>query len=200
MHSGNAAAMPPARNDATLSFCHGSRSVRITTAILVSNCMMSPDVIPGWSEGPDPESRDSGFDAPHRPGMTIAKSPLGVAGPGADHAFLAAEFVALLGRRVERIGNFGFCGIAVGTAWIGHVDRERGTGAFHGERGAVALAQPQRRGTRRFLGGKVIGLAVGAAFADGECARRPRLGDVTRNAQYQRQRKNKERAALRRHG
>src|SRR5208337_1099015 len=27
-------------------------------------------VIPGWSEGPDPESRDSGFDAPHRPGMT----------------------------------------------------------------------------------------------------------------------------------
>jgi hypothetical protein len=28
------------------------------------------DVIPGWSEGPDPESRDSGFDASHRPGMT----------------------------------------------------------------------------------------------------------------------------------
>jgi tRNA dimethylallyltransferase len=27
-------------------------------------------VIPGWSEGPDPESRDSGFDAAHRPGMT----------------------------------------------------------------------------------------------------------------------------------
>src|SRR5260370_41498347 len=26
-------------------------------------------VIPGWSEGPDPESRDSGFDASHRPGM-----------------------------------------------------------------------------------------------------------------------------------
>src|SRR5438874_8185687 len=29
----------------------------------------SLDVIPGWSEGPDPESRDSGFDA-SRPGMT----------------------------------------------------------------------------------------------------------------------------------
>src|SRR5450755_556646 len=30
-----------------------------------------PDtVIPGWSAGPDPESRDSGFDASHRPGMT----------------------------------------------------------------------------------------------------------------------------------
>src|SRR6266481_5958887 len=27
-------------------------------------------VIPGWSAGPDPESRDSGFDASHRPGMT----------------------------------------------------------------------------------------------------------------------------------
>src|SRR5438034_2664449 len=27
-------------------------------------------VIPGWSEGPDPESRDSGFDAAHRPGTT----------------------------------------------------------------------------------------------------------------------------------
>src|SRR6201997_3720208 len=27
-------------------------------------------VIPGRSEGPDPESRDSGFDAAHRPGMT----------------------------------------------------------------------------------------------------------------------------------
>src|SRR5260221_5206994 len=27
-------------------------------------------VIPGWSEGPDPEVRDSGFDAAHRPGMT----------------------------------------------------------------------------------------------------------------------------------
>src|SRR5215218_10465683 len=28
-------------------------------------------VIPGWSEGPDPESRGSGFDASHRPGTTV---------------------------------------------------------------------------------------------------------------------------------
>jgi hypothetical protein len=28
------------------------------------------DVIPGWSEGPDPESRDSGFGPADRPGMT----------------------------------------------------------------------------------------------------------------------------------
>src|SRR4029450_11475745 len=27
-------------------------------------------VVPGWSVGPDPEPRDSGFDAAHRPGMT----------------------------------------------------------------------------------------------------------------------------------
>src|SRR5271156_2473334 len=39
MHSGNAAAMPPARKQATFSFCQTSRSVRITTAILVSNCI-----------------------------------------------------------------------------------------------------------------------------------------------------------------
>src|SRR5260221_10967365 len=53
MHSGNAAAMPLVRNAATFSFCHASRSVRITTAILVSNCMSYSGVIPGWSEGPD---------------------------------------------------------------------------------------------------------------------------------------------------
>src|SRR5882724_2916941 len=42
IHSGNAAAMPDVRNEATFSFCHGSRSVWITTAILVSNCMDAP--------------------------------------------------------------------------------------------------------------------------------------------------------------
>jgi tRNA dimethylallyltransferase len=30
-------------------------------------------VIPGWSEGPDPESRDSGFASSTRPGMTVEK-------------------------------------------------------------------------------------------------------------------------------
>jgi hypothetical protein len=37
------------------------------------NSSLSEVVIPGWSDGPDPESRDSGFDASHRPGMTEAK-------------------------------------------------------------------------------------------------------------------------------
>ncbi|MGY4381992.1 hypothetical protein ACVWZ3_009631 [Bradyrhizobium sp. i1.3.6] len=39
MQAGKAAAIPLARKEATFSFCHGSRSVRTTTAILVSNCM-----------------------------------------------------------------------------------------------------------------------------------------------------------------
>jgi hypothetical protein len=31
-------------------------------------------VIPGWCAAPDPESRDSGFDASHRPGMTVLEA------------------------------------------------------------------------------------------------------------------------------
>src|SRR4029453_6537486 len=100
------------------------------------------------------------------PGRTITESPLGVAGPGADHAFLAAEFVTLLCRGVERARDFGFYGIAVRAAGIGHVDRERRAGALHGDSGARALALLERRGARRRLGGIVIGLAIGAAFTD----------------------------------
>src|ERR1700761_8076015 len=37
-------------------------------------------VIPGWSEGADPESRDSGFIAPRCPGMT---TPLSLSRPDA---------------------------------------------------------------------------------------------------------------------
>src|SRR5436190_9509188 len=111
--------------------------------------------------------------------------PFGVAGPGADDAFLAAEFVALLGRGVERARNLRFYGIAVGAAGIGHVDRKRGAGAVHGNGGAVALALLQCRGTRGGLGGIVKGLAIGAALADGERACRPSFGDVARDAQNQ---------------
>ena len=31
-------------------------------------------VIPGWCAAPDPECRDSGFDASHRPGMTVLEA------------------------------------------------------------------------------------------------------------------------------
>src|SRR6185503_12932927 len=40
----------------------GDQEVRAAIQVVI--------VIPGWSEGPDPESRDSGCDAAHRPGMT----------------------------------------------------------------------------------------------------------------------------------
>ena len=58
MHSGNAAAMPPARNDATLSFYHASRSDRITTAILVSNCMIYSDRKASFRDGPKDQTRN----------------------------------------------------------------------------------------------------------------------------------------------
>src|SRR5215813_872621 len=60
MQAGNAAAIPPARNAATFNFCQASRSLRTTTAILVSNCMLQ---IPyrhsgARAERANPESRD----------------------------------------------------------------------------------------------------------------------------------------------
>src|SRR3954465_963800 len=136
MHSGKAAAMPEVRNAATLSFCHASRSVRITTAILVSNCM-------GYS------LRHSGPREGARPGVTLA---LGVAGPGADHAFLAAEIVAFLGGGVQRGRDLGLDRVAVGAAWVGHVDGKRRAGPLHGHGGALALALLARGGKRLGLG------------------------------------------------
>ena len=44
--------------------------VFIIPQVGVARAPLFPAVIPGWSEGPDPESRDSGFDTSHRPGMT----------------------------------------------------------------------------------------------------------------------------------
>src|SRR5438445_6967917 len=144
MHSGNVAAMPDVRNAATFSFCHGSRPVRMMTAILVSNCMVAPlkqrhsgarrlaraMMCNCTSENPYSRSwlwilrcaiahRSSRCA---RPGMT-RKSPLGVAGPGADDAFLATEFVAFFGRGVERAGNLRLHRLAVCAAGIGHVYR-----------------------------------------------------------------------------
>src|SRR5436853_534087 len=160
--------MPPARNAATLSFCHASRSVRITTAILVSNCMDSPrhsGVREARTRNPEassnvwiPASRE---DA--RPGMTLA---LGVAGPGADHAFLAAKIVAFFGGGVQRGGDLRLDRIAVGAAGVGHVHGKRRAGPLHGHRGALALALLARGRQRGLLGRIVDGLAISAALAD----------------------------------
>src|SRR5882724_9173069 len=46
--------------------------IRVTSLRGVKRRSNPESIIPGWSAGPDPESRDSGFDASHRPGMTGA--------------------------------------------------------------------------------------------------------------------------------
>src|SRR5262245_46353048 len=152
MHSGNCAAMPPARKDATLSFCHASKSVRIATAILVSNCMNVPRCHSRMRRRRRPGTSSfiiSGFSdvqlhilvrANARPGMTVANSSPGVAGPGADDAFLAAEFVALPGGSIERGGNLGLHGIAVRATRVLQINRQRRAGALHGDGRALALA------------------------------------------------------------
>src|ERR1700687_1969848 len=213
MHSGNAAAIPEVRNDATLSFCHASRSVRITTAILVSNCMNQPDVVPGWSDGLDLRCASAHrgirrfsdvqlhivvrcFASPRNDDWL--NLPLGVAGPGADHAFLAAEFVAFFRRFVERARNVRLDGVAVGAAGNGHVDRKCCAGPLHGHRGAAATpALPERRLARRVLGRIIKGLTIGAAFAYREGTRRPGLSHESRAGDRQRQCKYKQRAASR---
>ncbi len=45
----------------------------VSDALVAKMGGVALSVIPGWSEGPDPESRDSGLDASHRPGMTAEK-------------------------------------------------------------------------------------------------------------------------------
>src|ERR1044072_9424486 len=122
MQSGNLAAMPPDRNEATFSFCQGSRSERTTTAILVSNCMIDPSfrgVAKRRTRNLMPITSRFRMRAHARCGMTGL--PLRVAGTGPDHAFLAAELVAFAGRGVERGGNAGPYRIAVRTAGILHV-------------------------------------------------------------------------------
>src|SRR5262245_12133666 len=52
-------------------------------------------VIPGWSKGPDPESRGSGFDASHRPGMTAQSSR-----PSMTKSFRTLDDVDVKGKRV----------------------------------------------------------------------------------------------------
>jgi hypothetical protein len=54
-----------------------------------------PPVIPGRLEEPNPESRDSGFDAAHRPGMTARY----------DETILAAdETISPLSRKTPETG------------------------------------------------------------------------------------------------
>src|SRR5947209_18091072 len=112
-----------------------------------------------------------------RPGMTLAP---GVAGPGADHAFLAAEIVAFFCGGVQRGGDLRLDRIAVRAAGVAHVDGQRRAGLFHGHRRALALALLPRGGERALLSRIIDRLAVGAAFADGEGARGLRWACATK--------------------
>src|SRR5262249_21725052 len=98
-----------------------------------------------------------------------------VTGQGADHAFLAAELVAFAGGFVERGRNMRPHRVAVRTARVGHVDRQRGAGALHGDGRAVALALLQGGCARRALARIVISLAIGTALADRKRAGGPGL-------------------------
>ena len=60
-------------------------------------------VIPGWSAGPDPESRDSGFDASHRPGMTAFHFQIHIYALAARCARVIDKSLALRGRGERRV-------------------------------------------------------------------------------------------------
>src|SRR5436305_15246866 len=106
------------------------------------------------------------ISAPLRPVHDDVDLSLGVASPGADDAFLAAECIALASRRIERTRTVRLDRITMAATGVGHVDCERCTSALHRYCRAVALALSQRGGARDVLGRKVISLAKGAAFAD----------------------------------
>src|SRR6202007_826706 len=55
------------RSTISRRICKRSKTFRLSSGEL-------RHVIPGWSEGPDPESRDSGFASSMRPGMTTSWS------------------------------------------------------------------------------------------------------------------------------
>src|ERR1700730_13352391 len=73
-----------------------------------------PFVIPGWSEGPGPESRDSGFDASHRPGMTtgVTVKPPAAVGDAAQVIVGIAKGVLDHGEPLEIVADLGFHGHA----------------------------------------------------------------------------------------
>jgi hypothetical protein len=185
-------------SEALLRPCDYLAAVRVAAddiVVAIAAARREPWVDPDRDLGV--ELHGANLAAEHRPRLA-----LGVASPGADHAFLAAELVAFLGRGIERARYLRRHGVAMGAAGIGHVDRERGTGALHGHSRAVALALLQRGGTGSRFRRVIIGLAVGAAFADRECAGPPSLThkavrNETRGTEQQCQDKNEQRAALR---
>src|SRR5262245_21301964 len=111
--------------------------------------------------------------------MQAKSSAFGVAGPGADHAVLAAVLVALAQRSVLCCAKPTGDRIAVRPARVLAVDGDRPAGAPDRHDLAAAGAFAKRGAARIGLLGVVVGKAVGAARADCERARRLRRRDGT---------------------
>src|SRR5687768_11829088 len=103
-----------------------------------------------------------------------------IAHPGADHASLATETVALLARDVLRAREVVGLGPAVRPAGIAAVDREGRAGAAETGHDLAVLALALRaRAQRRRLGRDVVeGIAERTAFSGRERAGRVRLDDA----------------------
>src|SRR3981081_1486001 len=116
-----------------------------------------------------PPQRNQERTTATRPGPMSA---LGVAGPGADDAILAAEVVALLQRGILRLAQPVLDGIAMWTANILAVDGDCPAGTQDRDDLAAAYAFAERCPARGRLFRIIVGKAVGAARPDGERAGR----------------------------
>ena|GEM_PF-4660780 len=148
---------------------------------------MIPTATPPWA-GRIPHRRKIAHSRSGR-GHRAQADPLspGVTGPGADHAFLAAVLVAFARGFVERARNAGPDGVTVCPAWIFQVYRQGHAGTLHRDGCAATPALLARGRDRRGFRGIVEGLSIGAALADGECARRLRLTREQRTGRPQTQ-------------
>src|SRR5262249_37478404 len=110
-----------------------------------------------------------------RPASAISSAPpcsaLGVAGPGADDAILAAVAVALAQGTVLRLAEPAGDRVAVRPAGIAHVDGNRPAGPLHRHKLAAAAATFAERGPARGrVLGEIVGQAISAALPDRERA------------------------------
>src|ERR1700722_9136073 len=136
-------------------------------------------VIPGWSEGPDPESRDSGFDASHRPGMTgIKKGPLARASPVNIYGRSAVMVVAVMMvtiaamREPHRLQfDVGHAGRDVEPGLALHADRLQRVGILRTADQEIAAAADPDRGVG--ADAAVIAGEIAAADPVGRGAHRP---------------------------
>src|SRR5882724_7651237 len=132
---------------------------RVVSLSLVMVCSLSPFVIPGWPEGPGPESittfgsMDSGLAAARRPGMTRLINRR-LADRGAESRFEEVEIAAVVGlldvaREHPAIAAleapFGLLpfGAASGKLGFAHIEIDGARGDIEGD--AVAVSHQSER-------------------------------------------------------